>query len=98
MTRPAVRVCALAFVLGLATASSAFAAADTVNLKRFDRAVSGTVPGFTGSVTVDLLRNTIDVNGASLRQQVDTFMATVDGAGNWSGAFSKHAFSTANDQ
>jgi hypothetical protein len=82
----------------LIAAPSAFAIVDTVNLTRFSKTVSGNTPGFAGSVTVDLLRNVIAADGTVVREQVDTFTAPVDGSFNWSGSFTKHAFSTGDDQ
>src|SRR6202035_3511994 len=74
-------------------------AADTVNLTRFSKTVSGIAPTGATSVTVDLLRNTHDVNNAPVRQQVDTFTATPDATTHiWSGSFTTHAFSTTSDQ
>jgi hypothetical protein len=49
-------------------------------------------------VTVDLLRNTIDVNGNAVRNQVDTFTATLDSNGKWTGQFATHAPSGAGDE
>lgn len=87
----------LSCLIALFAASSALA--DTVNLTRFSRTVSGTAPSTATSVTVDLLRNTTDVNGNSVRQQVDSFTATPNASThNWSGSFTTHAFSTAGDQ
>jgi hypothetical protein len=73
------------------------AGADTINLKRFSKAVGGNAGGPYG-VTVNLLRNTIDGNGLVARQQVDSFTATVNPGGDWSGSFAKHAFAVAADE
>lgn len=92
------QIAAATCLLCLFLASNALAAADAVNLTRFSKTVSGSIPGFTGSVTVDLLRNTQNSDGVTVRQQVDTFTAPVDGSGNWSGSFSKHAFAVGADE
>jgi len=80
----------------LAFAPSAFA--DTVNLTRFSPTVSGTADAGVTGVTVDLLRNVIGTDGTVARTQVDSFSATPDGSGNWSGSFPTHAFSNGGDQ
>jgi hypothetical protein len=86
----------LAAAAVLAFASTA--AADTVNITRFSKKVSGTASSGVTSVTVDLLRNTLDANGQPVRTQVDTFTASVGSGGAWSGTFAGHAPSTALDQ
>jgi hypothetical protein len=84
-------------VLGLAVAQNALAA-DTININRFSKTVNGN-SGVAGTgVTVNLLRNTTDANGVTVRQQVDTFPTTADGTGAWSGSFTKHAFAVENDE
>jgi hypothetical protein len=88
----------LAVLFCLLSAANALAAADVVHVTRFSKNVNGTVPGFTGSVTVDLLRNATGANGAVVRNQVDTFTAPVGGGGVWSGAFTSHAFASDFDE
>lgn len=89
-------VLGLTWGFALALAPTAFA--DTVNLTRFSKTVSGSgAPAGATSVTVDLLRNTTDNTGKVIRQQVDSFTATI-GAGSWTGSFTTHAFSTGEDQ
>jgi hypothetical protein len=93
----------LGLTCGFALALAPAAFADTVNLTRFSKTVSGIAPTGATSVTVDLLRNTVDANGNAVRQQVDTFTAPVPcaspcTAGQWSGSFATHAFSTGSDQ
>ncbi|MDQ6777367.1 MAG: hypothetical protein M3071_14370 [Actinomycetota bacterium] len=82
--------------LVLALAPSAFA--DSVNLTRFSKTVSGVAPTTATSVTVNLLRNTTDASSNVVRQQVDTFTATPDATHKWSGSFVTHAFSNGSDQ
>jgi hypothetical protein len=81
----------------LALAPTAFAA-DTVSLTRFSKTVTGIAPSGTTLVTVNLLRNTTDVNGNVARQAVDTFTATPGTGGAWTGVFANHDFSTSRDQ
>jgi hypothetical protein len=88
----AISTCLLA--AGLAPAASA----DTVNIAHFSKTVSGTVATGVTGVTVDLLRNTLDVNGNVVRNQVDTFTATPDSNGKWTGQFATHAPSAAGDE
>jgi hypothetical protein len=90
-------VLGLTCVFGLAFAQAAIAD-DNINLTRFSKAVSGQAPAsFNGTVTADLLRNTLGSNGAVVREQVDSFVTTAS-AGSWSGAFATHAFATKGDE
>ena len=78
-------------------ASAAFAAGPSVSVTQFSKTVSGVAPAGVTSVTVDLLRNNVNTSGAVVRNQVDTFTATVS-SGAWSGSFATHAFSGSGDQ
>lgn len=69
-----------------------------VNLTQFSKQVNGVAPPGVTTVTVDLLRTTQAADGTVVRNQVDTFTATVGAGGVWSGAFPFHSFSGANDQ
>jgi hypothetical protein len=83
----------------LASASSAFAAGNTINVARFSKTVSGnTGTAYAGVVTVNLLRNTFDVKGVATRNPVDTCTATASGAtGAWMCSFATHAFAGSED-
>jgi hypothetical protein len=76
---------------------AALALADQVHVTRFSKTVTGNAGAFSGTVTVNLLRNTRDADGIPVRQQVDSFTTTAS-AGAWSGSFTAHAFSTSGDQ
>jgi len=91
-------ICALAVLACWFAAPSA--SADTINITQFDRTVSGDAgPAFTGTVTVDLLRNTVTTTGVPLREQVDSCTATgVSGGSTWQCSFAMHAFGQIGDQ
>ena len=85
-------------VLGAASAASA-AAPPSISLTQFSKTVSGVAPTGVTGVVVNLLRNTINASGATVRNAVDTFGPVATGTtGAWSGAFTTHAVSTDSDE
>jgi len=85
--------------VGLApAAASADAVPYSVNITEFSKQVSGVAPPGVNAETVDLLRNTLDPSGKVVRNQVDSFMASVTAGSSWSGAFVSHEPSGLGDQ
>jgi hypothetical protein len=84
--------------VGLAPGAAVADAPYSVNLTQFSKQVRGVAPPGVTTVTVDLLRNTLDATGKVVRNQVDSFTASVGAGGNWSGSFVSHMLSGAGDQ
>jgi hypothetical protein len=85
-------------VLVCVAASAASAAAPSVAVTQFSKAVSGVAPTGVTGVVVNLLRNNVNASGATVRNQVDTISGAVGTTGLWGVSFPTHAFSTTNDQ